>query len=136
MGRGQWVSVSFHFSKSGFGRFGSSWSFSVLPFHGSSDCLVLGQSVCCRGSSKGVSRGSSSCGCFLVIMSCKYDRGYFVPHTRLFYRHGFIRPIKKFVLIAVMSLVALAAGFVWFSRNRVEVNAHADQGAMTRHAAR
>jgi hypothetical protein len=50
-------------------------SFSGLPFHGSSVCLVLGQSVFWRGSSWGVSRGSSSWGSFfsvLMALQCKW----------------------------------------------------------------
>jgi len=71
------VLVRCHFSKS---RSPPSFrcSFSGLPFQGSSVCLVVGQSVFWRGSSRGVSRGSSSRdGTFLFIrnlMRWVYDR--------------------------------------------------------------
>src|SRR4051812_11967106 len=50
------------------GRLGSSCSFSGLPFQGSLLCLLFGQSLFWRGSSKGVSRGSFSWGCFLSVL--------------------------------------------------------------------
>jgi hypothetical protein len=65
--------VRCHFSKSMSPSFRC--SFSGLPFHGSSVCLVLGQSVFWRGSSWGVSRGSSSWGSFfsvLMALQCKW----------------------------------------------------------------
>ena len=63
----QWVFDLCHSSRSMSGLFGSIWSFSGFPFQGFSVCRCVGQSVCLRGSSSGVSRGSSFCGLTIGI---------------------------------------------------------------------